>query len=654
MDLVTRKRQAQALEDQGNTAKALQLYQKILAELERNGDGLKEIPLYVKTGDLFVQERNGKAAVKMYDRAAQRYAVQGSGRHVISLCAKIGRLAPQLERLHHRYAGLLLKRSHFAEAHRVLTAYAQSADVEGMAEVLELMEGLEDSAIKSLLQPFVESDDESAVAAAQELLEGMVEPEEEEAAEVEVEEQEDALANRPVRPSIVTANIASDDMDDESSESSTTLVEPGLIQSSAEFISSEPAASAPRRKSSANQESVEWFGGFVPAEEQEAAEEPEYEEAAAEYEDDAVDESYDESEEEEYAEEATAEDDSDFELVSSPEVEFGTPDEETFHDPGESHSERAAAEADAEDAEEGFVVKSGVSWDSDIDPVEDERPFKAQPDLRASGTFDSLLGGERVEPDEQRLANGSGAFNVPAEPAAPVPAPQPVAPPPLAAPAPSSNVDTDRPSGMVEASTEAARRSEPEIEALVIEPTSSFSLGPPTMEMMPVANFGPPSPRESGAFGSPPSRPSDSFSSPSRRPSGDAFAPPVPSRAAGQRGPMPKKVRRRRRFPTKLAAAAILLLAAGFGLYRSGINPQELWAKWGPQAIMASSQVEPAAETPEPERPVVQAPEVRIDVSELALPGQIQIGAPTAPPSVDLADAQTGNNAASPASPSGS
>ncbi len=52
MDVKAHKQQAQALEKKGQTAKAIAAYRAVLDHLEGSKDLLRELPLFVKVGDL--------------------------------------------------------------------------------------------------------------------------------------------------------------------------------------------------------------------------------------------------------------------------------------------------------------------------------------------------------------------------------------------------------------------------------------------------------------------------------------------------------------------------------------------------------------------------------------------------------------------------
>ena len=129
MDVAAQKKKARALEQKGKHKEALKVYSGIVDHLEGSSDMLKELPLYVKVGDLALKVGDAKAAVKMYDRAAVRCAEQGSGKRVIGLCDKILRVVPDWSHIHLRYTRVLIDRNHLADAREVLTDYAQRSDL---------------------------------------------------------------------------------------------------------------------------------------------------------------------------------------------------------------------------------------------------------------------------------------------------------------------------------------------------------------------------------------------------------------------------------------------------------------------------------------------------------------------------------------------
>ncbi len=69
MDVQAHKQHAQALEKRGKTAKAITAYRQVLDHLDGSKALLRELPLFVKVGDLCFKRDDKKTALAMYDRA---------------------------------------------------------------------------------------------------------------------------------------------------------------------------------------------------------------------------------------------------------------------------------------------------------------------------------------------------------------------------------------------------------------------------------------------------------------------------------------------------------------------------------------------------------------------------------------------------------
>ena len=239
MDVKAHKQQAQALEKKGQTAKAIASYREILDHLDGSKGLLRELPLFVKVGDLCFKEDDKKTALAMYDRAGQLYAEHGSGKSVIAVCSKILKVLPRATNTHVHYARLLVEGEHITEARKVLVNYAQLFDLPKVQRALEAMEGRSKSEMVPMLEmvlemadlgmPEAESEDDDAPVEIAELdlvtgdYEVTVDPPiavEAEAAHGDEPADTDVLDDRPVaRQSLVTGDIASEIDDPVLSES---------------------------------------------------------------------------------------------------------------------------------------------------------------------------------------------------------------------------------------------------------------------------------------------------------------------------------------------------------------------------------------------------------------------------------------------------
>ncbi|MCH8143261.1 MAG: hypothetical protein IIA55_00920 [Gemmatimonadetes bacterium] len=156
VDVKTRKQKARALAQKGETKKALAVYREILEHLEGTKGILRELPLYVKAGDLCFMEGDTKAALAMYDKAGQLYAEHGSGKSVIAVCGKILKVLPKGINTHLHYARLLIEGGHVGEARKVLVNYAAVFDFAKVRQALEIMEGRSDDDVMPVLEIVLE------------------------------------------------------------------------------------------------------------------------------------------------------------------------------------------------------------------------------------------------------------------------------------------------------------------------------------------------------------------------------------------------------------------------------------------------------------------------------------------------------------------
>ncbi len=239
MDVKAHKQQAQALEKKGQTAKAIAAYRAVLDHLEGSKDLLRELPLFVKVGDLCLKEDDKKTALAMYDQAGQVYAEYGSGKSIIAICMKILKVLPDAVNTHVHYARLLLDGEHIAEARKVLVNYAERFDLPKVQRALEAMEGRSKSEMTTMLEMVLEMADLGMPVAESEsdidlfeIAELDVEPEDEEVPDMDGFEiakgMTDELEERPVaRNSIVTGDIASEVDESDSAESEGTAPSDG-------------------------------------------------------------------------------------------------------------------------------------------------------------------------------------------------------------------------------------------------------------------------------------------------------------------------------------------------------------------------------------------------------------------------------------------
>ncbi len=156
MNIEEHKQEARTLEQQGETEGALALYEKILAELEGTPEIGRELPLYVKAGDLSLKLNDSSNAISHYEKAANEYAVHGSSKRVIALCTKILRVNPGRTHVFLRLVRLMIEREHLADARLVLIEYAARLKLPKTGLVLEELANSPEEQMKSLLEMLLE------------------------------------------------------------------------------------------------------------------------------------------------------------------------------------------------------------------------------------------------------------------------------------------------------------------------------------------------------------------------------------------------------------------------------------------------------------------------------------------------------------------
>ncbi|KPK08414.1 MAG: hypothetical protein AMS20_02095 [Gemmatimonas sp. SG8_28] len=128
MNIAALKEQARALERRGDTAAALDVYERILAQLDTTSVE-PEAPLFVKMGDLSLRTGRAAAAIEMFERAARRYAELGSHRSVIALCVKILRTDSSRTDTYFTFARVMLEHGQVEPARLVLLEQAAGSGI---------------------------------------------------------------------------------------------------------------------------------------------------------------------------------------------------------------------------------------------------------------------------------------------------------------------------------------------------------------------------------------------------------------------------------------------------------------------------------------------------------------------------------------------
>ncbi len=155
MGIADLKKQARALEQSGDAAAALTIYDEILSELERMAlepDGA----LYVKVGDLSLKTGQRARAIALFERAAEEYAREGAYKAVTALCLKILRTNPRRKDTHIRYAKRLFTHGHLEATRQVLLDYAERSRLEKTLQTLGALPDQSPSEQRAKLEKFFE------------------------------------------------------------------------------------------------------------------------------------------------------------------------------------------------------------------------------------------------------------------------------------------------------------------------------------------------------------------------------------------------------------------------------------------------------------------------------------------------------------------
>ncbi len=165
MNIAGLKEQARALERRGDTAAALDVYESIVSHLE--GSSVEpEAPLYVKMGDLLLKTGRTSAAIAMFERAGERYALAGSHRSVIALCVKILRTDSSRSESYFKFAKRMLEDGHVEPTRLVLLDYAERAKMRKTLSKLHELESAPEPQLRAMLQKLLEVADRSGASSA--------------------------------------------------------------------------------------------------------------------------------------------------------------------------------------------------------------------------------------------------------------------------------------------------------------------------------------------------------------------------------------------------------------------------------------------------------------------------------------------------------
>jgi hypothetical protein len=142
--------QARALEAQGDTAKALAIYQHVLPHLE-SMPAIKA-DLALKAGDLMLKTGDKSGALRMYETAGTQCAMHGSAKGALTVASKIQQAAPELSDVYLSLAGQMVKHGHAGPAVDVLIQHAKQANLQQMLQELEPLAGRPSDDVRPLVQ----------------------------------------------------------------------------------------------------------------------------------------------------------------------------------------------------------------------------------------------------------------------------------------------------------------------------------------------------------------------------------------------------------------------------------------------------------------------------------------------------------------------
>ncbi len=162
------KERARAYEKEGEHEKALKIYLHVLSHLEGSPAIKRELPMYVKAGDLQIRLEDTAGAIASYEKAAEQYAEHGSAKSVIALAAKVLRVDPMKADFHLVHTRALIDHGHIAAARDVLADYADRSGLEKTQEALRALEGQEDHNARPLLEMILDSAERGERASTEE------------------------------------------------------------------------------------------------------------------------------------------------------------------------------------------------------------------------------------------------------------------------------------------------------------------------------------------------------------------------------------------------------------------------------------------------------------------------------------------------------
>jgi hypothetical protein len=155
--------QARALEAQGESAKALAIYQHVLPHLE--GMPAIKADLSLKAGDIMLKLGNTTGALGMYEAAGTQCALHGSSKGALTVAAKIQQAAPSRTDVLLSLAGQMVKHGHAGPAVDVLIQHAKQANLNEMLQELQPLAGRPSEDVRPLVEMLLDQPTPSSPAA---------------------------------------------------------------------------------------------------------------------------------------------------------------------------------------------------------------------------------------------------------------------------------------------------------------------------------------------------------------------------------------------------------------------------------------------------------------------------------------------------------
>lgn len=136
------KNQARREEQRENWSRAIELYTQALDKSRTNSQGLADVSLYNRIGDIYLRIGQKNTAVRYYEQAIELYAEQDLHTSAIALCNKVLRILPDRSTVFLQLGRLNLATNLIAEGREHYRRYATAMRKRGSEDAA--LEGLEE------------------------------------------------------------------------------------------------------------------------------------------------------------------------------------------------------------------------------------------------------------------------------------------------------------------------------------------------------------------------------------------------------------------------------------------------------------------------------------------------------------------------------